>query len=288
MNIQYPTKILVQRRSAIGDVIMSTAVVRELNHRYGDNAVIDIATDCFEVYRNNPRVRNIIPTDSADPKAYDIYVNLDDAYELNPKNHYIDSYLFRAFGHNDVSRQVELFPSKEDHEVIEQDIKNIGHRYIVIHMRNWHWAAKNITMETWFAVFEKLFTRRTDFRIVTVGGATDHTVDHPLFFDARDRYNCQQQKLLCDRAACFVGIDSAPFHCATASDTHVIGLLTHLHAERIMPSVNSTAIATLEDCAGCNDNQAAPVRQIKCQKGHYPCVNNFDTDRIAHEILQQL
>ena len=129
MNIQYPTKILVQRRSAIGDVIMSTAVVRELNHRYGDNAVIDIATDCFEVYRNNPRVRNIIPTDSADPKAYDIYVNLDDAYELNPKNHYIDSYLFRAFGHNDVSRQVELFPSKEDHEVIEQDIK-IGRAHV--------------------------------------------------------------------------------------------------------------------------------------------------------------
>jgi hypothetical protein len=30
-------------------------------------------------------------------------------------------------------------------------------------------------------------SKRTDFKIVTVGGGTDGTVDHPLFVDARDQ-----------------------------------------------------------------------------------------------------
>jgi len=162
-------------------------------------------------------------------------------------------------------------------------------------MRNWHWAAKNITMDVWFDVYAKLFSERTDFKIVILGGKTDFTVeDHPLFFDARDRYNNQQMKYLCDHAACFIGIDSGPYWCAAASDTHIVALLTHLRPERIVPhrhldtNWNATPIPTLEDCAGCNDVQQRPIRQIVCKKQTYPCANNFDTDAIAKAILEQL
>ena len=51
---------------------------------------------------------------------------------------------------------------------------------------------------------------------------------------------------------------------------------------------NSTAIQTQEDCAGCNDLQTIPVRQIVCQKGNTPCTNNFDTDAIADAVLRTL
>ena len=162
--------------------------------------------------------------------------------------------------------------------------------FIVVHIRQWHWPLKNMAWETWFAVFERLFTERTDFKIVCVGSASDGFVQHPLFVDARDQLNIQQQKLLMDRARCFVGIDSGPFHVAAASQTHIVALQTHLRPERILPyrremfAYNTTAIMSAVDCVGCNDDQPRPVRQIVCKHGDYRCKDSFDADRIANNI----
>jgi ADP-heptose:LPS heptosyltransferase len=298
MKIEKPINILVQRRAAIGDVIMSTAVVRELKRKYADTAVIDVATDFPGIYANNPHVRNIIPMDAVRGKEalYDVYINLDDAYEYNPENHYVDMYFQRAFGSIDYDKSVELFDSKEDRHAIRDLLyENEVDKYIVVHMRNWHWGCKNISMETWFSIYEKVFTARTDFKVICVGGSTDHVVeDHPMFIDARGKYSNQQLKALMDNAACFIGIDSGPYWCAAASKTHIIGLLTHLNPEYIMPyrhghlGAGSTAIPTNEDCRGCNSRQARPVRQLVCEKSTYPCTNNFNVDLIAESILRTL
>lgn len=297
MKLEQPINILVRRRAAIGDTIMSTGVVRELTKRY-NNCNIDVATEFVEVYRNNPHIRNIyLPHMMPDVAAYDLYINLDDAYELNPTQHYVDSMFYRAFGDNfrNLDQRVELWPSEEDRREVVQDLEDLGQQFIVVHMRQWHWASKNISLDTWFEVFGLLFEQRTDFTIICVGGDTDFAVqDHPLIFDARGRYNSQQLKYLCDHARAFVGIDSGPFQCAAASNTHIVALLTHLRPECILPyrkhemGYNCTAIQTSEDCAGCNDDQVRPVRQLVCKKQTYPCASNWDTQRIATAILGQL
>ena len=296
MKLEKPINILVQRRAAIGDVIMTTGIVRELKHKYGNDANIDIATDFAEPYRNNPHIRNIFPVDQVPDvnDRWDLYFNLDDAYENNPTEHYVKNYFYRVFADTTRNMAAELFPTKEDRATVDADLKEIGNKFIVVHMRNWHWTAKNISMDVWLEVFSKLFEQRADFKIVCVGGATDHFVDHPLFFDCRERYNSQQIKYLCDHACAFVGIDSGPFHCASASKTHIIALLTHVHPDIIIPhrkfemGYNSTSIPTEEDCRGCNSEQARPVRQLVCKKGNTPCNNNFDTDIITNSILRQL
>ena len=297
MKLEQPINILIRRRAAIGDTIMSTGVVRELTKRY-NNCNIDIATEFIEVYRNNPHIRNIYLANAMpDVSEYDVYINLDDAYELNPTQHYVDSMFYRAFGDHfrTLDQRVELFPSMEDREAVDADLKDIGDKFIVVHMRQWHWASKNISLDVWFDVFAQLFESRTDFKIVCVGGETDFAVaDHPLIVDARSRYNSQQIKYLCDHARAFVGIDSGPFQCAAASDTHIVALLTHLRPECILPyrkhemGYNCTAIQTSEDCAGCNDDQARPVRQLVCKKQTFPCANNFNSQRIVQAILGQL
>lgn len=294
MKIKRPINICVKRRAAIGDVIMTTGVVRELKRLYNADARVYVATDTPEPYKANPHIEGIVKYEHMNDAVFDVVYNLDDAYEYNPENHYVDSYFYRVFGHTNLNRSVELFPTKEDCVAVDEDLADIGNRFVVFHMRNWHWQAKNINLDVWFSVLEQIFTERTDFKIVCVGGATDHFVDHPLMFDARDRYNVQQLKYLMDHAKCFVGVDSAPYQCAAASNTHIVSLLTHLRPERIVPyrkmdiNWNSTAIPTLEDCAGCNDQQTTPVRQIVCQKGNTPCTNNFDTTAIAQAILKQL
>jgi ADP-heptose:LPS heptosyltransferase len=162
-------------------------------------------------------------------------------------------------------------------------------------MRNWHWPSKNVDINTWFAVYEQLFEHTTDYKVVTVGGPTDYTVkDHPLFVDRCGKYNSQQIKLLCDSAACFVGIDSGPFQCAAASRTHIVALLTHLHPDRILPYRNNikghncTAVQTDIDCRGCNDNQRRPVRQLDCVHGDFRCSKSFDATAIADAIIKTL
>jgi len=289
MKLETPINILVRRRAAIGDVIMSTGVVRGLKELYGDNCNIDVATECIEIYRNNPHIRHICHTNvMPDVGAYDKYINLDDAYELNPTEYYLDSYAYRAFGHVDVDMRPELFENQADRDAVDADLQTIGDKFITVHMRNWHWGAKNISMDVWLEVFTKLLENRADFKIVCVGGPTDFYIeDHPLFVDLRGLYNSQQLKYLMDHAACFVGIDSGPFHCAAASKTHIVALLTHLHPNRIVP-MGQSYIQTNEDCRGCNDDQVRPIRQLVCKKGNYPCVSNFDTDAITREILKTL
>jgi len=289
LNIERSTQILVRRRAALGDVIMSTGVVRELKKKY--NCEIDVATEYPNVFNNNPHVRAVYHPE-ATPKVelYDLYINLDDAYELNPLNHYLDSYFYRAFATSDVDKSVELFPNDNDQAVVDRFIEdNELDRYIVIHIRQWYWALKNMSWDTWWLVFEQLFTARTDFKIVTVGSLQDGTVEHPLFADAREILNIQQQRLLLDRARCFVGIDSGPYHVAAASSTHMISLHTHLLPERIVPQWKAvTPILSTVDCVGCNDVQQRPVRQVVCKHGDFRCSNNFDAARIAKNILELL
>ncbi len=290
LKIKKPINICVKRRAAIGDVIMTTGVVRELKKLYGDSANITVATDHPSVYTNNPHVSQIVPA-ASNTTAFDVTYNLDDAYEYNTGSNFIDCYFHRVFGHTNFDKSVELFPSDADKELVDSFIAEvIDGPFVVFHMRNWHWQAKNISMDVWFDVLTQLFTERNDVTVVCVGGMSDHYVDHPLIIDVRQRFTDQQLTYLMDKAACFVGIDSAPFWCASASKTHLIGLLTHLAPDCIMPDrkAKSTAITTREDCAGCNEKQATPVRQIVCSKGNTPCTSNFDTEAIAKAILESL
>lgn len=290
MKVERLPKILLRRRAALGDVIMATGVVRELYHRY--NCQIDIATEFPHVFNNNPYVRAIYHTNAApDPTNYDLYVNLDDAYELNPLNNYVDSYFYRAFGESlVVDKSTELFPTEFDRSFVNSFIDNNQlDQFVVVHIRQWHWPLKNMAWDTWYAVFEQLFTERTDFKIVCVGTEQDGFVEHPLFVDARNKLNIQQQKLLLDQARCFVGIDSGPYHVATASKTRIISLHTHLLPERIVPEWKTVmAIRSNVDCVGCNDHQQRPVRQVVCKHGDYRCKDNFDATRIANNILEIL
>ena len=64
-----PLNILVKRRGAIGDVIMTTGVVRELKRKYNGDANIYVATDSLEVYKNNPHITSVVPFDAVKSAA---------------------------------------------------------------------------------------------------------------------------------------------------------------------------------------------------------------------------
>jgi ADP-heptose:LPS heptosyltransferase len=296
MKIDTPTTILVKRRAALGDVVMSTGVVRELYKHHNGRCAIAVETEFPLVYKNNPYIVDLRNWGECNPADYDVVYNLDDAYELNPENHFIDSMFYRVFGERStvMDRHPDLHPTDSDIDLVRADIEEIGMPYVAVHMRQWHWALKNIDIDVWCNIFAQVFEVRTDFKIVTVGGPTDLSLEHPLIVNKNAQYTPQQLKVLLDDASCFVGIDSGPFQIAGASDTHVIGLLTHNPPEYIMPirhldpTWHWTAIPADIDCVGCNVKQARPVRGIVCQHGDFRCNKLFDTQRIANAILEQL
>lgn len=295
MQVETPVTILVKRRAALGDVVMSTGVVRELYRAHGGKCAITVETEFPLVYKNNPYIVDLRNWGECNPADYEVVYNLDDAYELNPANHFVRSMFHRAFpGEANINFAPDLHADDNDKHTVNADLEQIGSKFFAIHMRNWHWPLKNIEVDTWVEIIAGVFGERTDYKIVTVGGATDLSLDHPLIFDARARYTPQQLKYLLDNARCFVGIDSGPFQIAGASDTHVIGLLTHNPPEYIMPirhldpEWHWTAVQASVDCVGCNVNQQRPVRGVQCIHGDYRCNKSWDTERIAQEILKQL
>jgi len=84
------------------------------------------------VFNNNPHVRALYHTEAMpNPAAYDLYINLDDAYEYNPVNHYVDSYFYRAFGTSTVAnKSVELFANDNDHVVADCILSRVRVRQV--------------------------------------------------------------------------------------------------------------------------------------------------------------
>lgn len=295
MKIETPVTILVKRRAALGDVVMSTAVVRELYKKYDGQCAITVETEFPLVYKNNPYITELRNWGEVNTADFDVVVDLDDAYELNPDNHFVDSMLFRAFGTDltRLNRAPDLHADDSDRALVDADLKNIG-PFFAVHMRQWNWELKNISIDIWCDIFARVFEHNADTKVVVVGGPTDHMLDHPLFVDARAKYTPQQLAYLLNFAKCFVGIDSGPFNIAAASSTHIIGLLTHNPPKNIMPirkfdaGWHTTAIQADIECVGCNVVQKRPVRGITCKYNDYRCNKMWDTQRIADAILEQI
>jgi hypothetical protein len=67
----------------------------------------------------------------------------------------------------------------------------------------------------------------------------------------------------------------------------MVSLHTHLLPERIAPQWKAVSpILAAVACAGCNDTQQRPVRQVVCKHGDFRCSESFDAKRIADNILE--
>lgn len=295
MKLETPVKILVRRRAALGDVVICTGIFRELKRRYSEMAKIDVVTEWPQVFAHNPNINQIFNVNMMpDIADYDIYFNLDDAYELNPIDHTADNYFYRVFGTTDLDKSMELFVDEKTSGVIDQVIKKIDADYICVHMRNWYWDLKNIKSEVWHGVFEQLHEKHPGLKILAVGGNSDLVLDLPYMIDVRSLFQPGDLRYLMDHAKCFVGIDSAPFHIAGASKTGIVALLSHMHPNKVLPFRNGEmgwgcqVVQAQVDCLGCHSRQPRPVRQITCERGDFACNRLWDVDAIVSAVARFL
>lgn len=309
-----PTNIVVKRMGAVGDVIMTTAVIDELYRRHtvpsgvgGSYETplppnITVVTENMEVFLNNPSVQNVLPSfeyiNQDELSGIDLLINLDDAYEYGNFESYSDAYYHRAFG--ELPNRMcydptpKLYPTDDDKLFVESVLHEHGidDKFIVVHMRHWFWNAKNISLRIWNEVFEKLYSKRIDFNILCVGGASDYFLDAPpLVYDFRGKFTIQQLHYLMERSVCFVGPDSAPYHCAVSTGK-AIGLFTHLspnslygYNEMFQPPRYQIESLVMKTCGNCYFRQQKPVKTIVCDTNDYRCTDMFNTDEIVEKVL---
>ena len=295
LKIDKPTRILVDRRKAVGDVVMITPVLRELRKRYPD-AFIQVVTEEATVLDNNPHINAVSkPADMKREDPWDLYINLNDAYEYNVTSHYVDTYLHRAFGTTEgIDKSVEVFASEEEIENVKEAIEDINAPYVVFHMRQWAWENKNVSPETWgiiMAWFEAVYPK---VKMVSVGAQYDlkmPTASGERYINLNDQLTFGEIKELIAGAELFIGGDSGPYHIACSTDTTIVALLSHLAPEQIAPwrdgefAKNVYPVMSKVPCTGCYARQPAPVRNLACENDvQWACAKSFDTLDITEAL----
>ena len=301
LKIDRPVRILVDRRKAVGDVIMLTPVLRELRKRYGADAFIQVVTEEIIVLENNPHINKVVHPDlMSSTDAWDAYFNFNDAYESNVTSHYVDSYLYRAFGNDidNIDRSLVLVSTEEEQTAVEEAKEQIGPDYIVLHMRRWAWENKNVDPVTWTMLFAWIEFAFPNVKIVSVGSQYDMRVPTDLgshYVDLVDQLSLGEIRHLIAGAKCFIGGDSGPYHIASTTDTPIIALLSHLYPEQILPwrdgefGKNVHVVQSNVPCVGCYARQTPPVRALTCEnEEQWACAKRFDLNAITQELVNIL
>lgn len=294
LKIDKKTRILVDRRKAVGDVIMITPLLRELRKRYGADAFIQVVTEEVGILENNPQINAVVaPKDMKQEDPWDLYLNLNDAYESNVTSHYVDAYLYRAFGYgiDEIDRTTELVTTDEERENVEEALEEIGDNYIVVHMRRWAWENKNVAPETWILVMAWLEKMYPDVKIVSVGAQYDMRApsnEGSRFVDLNEQLSFGEIRHLISKAKLFIGGDSGPYHIAGTTDTPIVALLSHLAPEQILPwrdgefGKNVHVVQSKVPCVGCYARQVPPVRALTCEnEEQWACAKRFEGAEIT-------
>ena len=284
--------ILVVRPAALGDVIMTTGIVRALKQRH-PHAAIDVATNNFEVFSNSTHIRYAaVPTqftwyDYTGTGRYDLVVDLELAYESNPKMNAIDAYAAKAgIDPTTTDLHTELFVQPEHHAFLAQ--VGLPEKFIVVHQRQHYWTSRNLPRSFYIELMSEIVSC-TGHAVVQIGSSDDFTfgsIDGHLY-DLTNQLSLHQTAALISRAQAFVGIDGGPMHIAATTNTPIIGLFTSVKSEYRAPRNRNApyiGIASNIECYGCVENQPAPINFYQCVRGDDECTRRFSVADIIKKL----
>jgi len=290
-------KILLIRHGALGDVIWTTPVVRQIWRDHGGDCSIDVLTLKTEVFQGNPWVNTILTpeTFASRQKLYDKTINLDLAYEKYPSMHLLAAYA--KFSHGSIqgisALEPELFESQQDRVAIGQLIDTqVTNAFLVLHMRRDTWPSRNLNIGKWRAIVDEILST-TDLKIVQVGSQSEISFDHDeRLVNLMGQLSLQQLKALIARAQAYVGVDSGTLHVAACTQTPIVALFTSCHHTYREPLGRDTSkfypIPADIECYGCQSRMPPPVTGVVCARGDVACIESFVPEKIGRAIRAYL
>jgi ADP-heptose:LPS heptosyltransferase/GT2 family glycosyltransferase len=258
--------IMVVRDGALGDVILTTPVVRALREKY-PNAEISVVTGFSDVYKRNPNVQYVGRKMLKQSNRYNLFFDLNMAYENDPGVHIVEAYA-KVCGVRDAVRSChdailpDVYPDATDLEWAGLALD--GGPWAAIHPGPTAWPGRNWAHERFLEVAGLLMERGV--RIVLVGGPDAYHL--PCDLDLRGKTSFHQLAALMTKATLFVGIDSAPMHLAMAARKPVVavfGMIDPLHRlSGDVLCIGVTAPKNEVGCLGCHHYLPAPRVVSEC------------------------
>lgn len=271
-------RIVVRRSGALGDVILTTPVIRRLAFEY-PKARIGVETYYRDVFRNNPLV---FPP--PEDYGYDSLINLNLAYELRPSMHIVEAYMLQAFGDEGKPEdlQQELFLPERP-----QIRLNPARTYVAVHAAQAGWKNRTLPSATWKEVCERL--QRAKLVPILVGTERDMW---PLPVPKLSIPDIIIQASMISFCACFVGSDTSLLHAAGATMVPIVGVFTSVRPEYRLPYRNGVlgfrckAVVPDLPCVGCHARQPVPTTTESCEVGGIPCVRAVSAKVIVDAVLE--
>jgi GT2 family glycosyltransferase/ADP-heptose:LPS heptosyltransferase len=282
-------KILAVRRTgALGDVILTTGIVAKLKQMNpGDD--IWFITVVPEVFKNNPHITKVVRNIEAIQHPVDRLIDLDMAYEMEPKRHMIEAYSRVAFPDQEPSSRYlpEMYSTDHDAKSLSAKIPSvkIGHDKIAVVHCAVGWPSRTFQRSKWNEVTKKLTVmgykslvigRGGDYRSDLYGGVVN-LVDHLTIHEVRE---------LMKRASVFVGMDSGMMHIAMTTNIPTVGIFTVANPDFRIVERQAKTIALIPKvhCRYCLHEQTPPVTFVKCKYGTNPCLDDFSSDAIVDAV----
>jgi len=286
-------RILFIRAGALGDVLLISPLIRRcFTVRKGD-CEIYVKTFYPELFRDNPYVTQSFRSDNLSSNEFDIVYNLDWVYEKNNDRHVLDAYEEYVFGNTSLDRYCELFDSIDDTKYVDSLVAGIDD-FIILHMRNIantdiDQMSRNINEDIWKLVVIDILNQ-SNSKIIQIGSAGDLSFGgSDRLIDMRQCFSIHQIKSLCERAKCFLGVDSGPAHIAATSSVGMVVLYTIAKVDDRIPfrkhGITCTIKADIE-CQGCLVN-IAPGQRLNCPN-NVQCRNSFSPQVISKNVLDMI
>lgn len=267
------TIVVVRRTGALGDVVLTTPVIRHIRAELGPEATIIVETTYSSVFSHSPhKVESLLF--SGDRPRGTTLIDLDLAYELRPKMHIVAAYseVLEAAGFPPIPedrRLQEMFPNQRI---------SFGEPTVAVHAaRSW----ENRTLPTTFWLDTTSLLRQVGYRVVFVG------TDRDQLTGPHCNQSLNYTAGMLARCAAFLGSDSSLLHVAAAVGCPVVGLFTSVRPEYRMP-LGGPGVALIPaglPCWGCLERALVPTTNLKiCERGDTACIWRFNPAEVVTAV----
>lgn len=262
--------ICIRRAGAIGDVLMTTPIIRALKNKY-PAADITYVTNSPQMLENNPHIENIVTTEK---KVYDKDITL--AYEDFPGEIRIDT----------MARQAEVTLSSRRMEVFFPEIEiNLPEKYIVIHT-GISWKNRMWPIDRWKQLCDMVRKDNDDIYLYFVGTKQTDIIEGDNSIDARSKGWSYVATLL-KKAMFFLGIDSAVSNLAKAVRCKAYIFYGCVNPKVMLADADETPLIYREiDCFGCRDKSSEVY--VECIKDEPYCLTNIKAKEVYEKIKNNI
>jgi hypothetical protein len=268
--------IIIRRTTAHGDVLLAAAVCPALKEKY-PGCKITFNTVCQDVVDRNPYIDHVITSYEMSERKFDLYFNLDMAYEFRPNTNILEAYA-DVVGVS-VSKCKMYIPSDPPPVVLPE-------KYIVMHAGNTRWPGRDWSPHKFEVLASKLTAE--GHKIVAVGKNQDNPITTDI--NLRGRTTLSQLAHVIEGAELFIGIDSFPMHIAQAVKTPGVCFFGSIDPKtRLINDSITPVVAEGLACLGCHHRQTVPCTQLThCETVMLDCVNMVSVDNMMVKIKEAL